>query len=254
MCDMQYTLFANASTFGTPPVRALFFEFPDEPELFGVDEQFLVGGDILVTPVLTPNVSQVTGFLPGRGTVIWRDWYTHDVVENVPGQPVTLAAPLSHINLHIRDGSIILLHARPAYTIEETRQGPYSLLVSQSSQGLAFGTAYIDDGISDPPGPSRILKFLSTPNDVVISAEGEFKVEQKLTDITVLGVNFEPTSVLLNGRMVGNWTYVQHQNKLVAHEIDADLNSPLSLEWDGGLDFQVDGGWLRKATNFSKIE
>jgi alpha-glucosidase (family GH31 glycosyl hydrolase) len=61
VCDLQYTLFANASTFGTPPVRALFFEFPDEPELFGVDEQFLVGGDILVTPVLAPNVSQVTG-------------------------------------------------------------------------------------------------------------------------------------------------------------------------------------------------
>lgn len=28
------TLFANASTLGTSPVRALFFEFPNEPELF----------------------------------------------------------------------------------------------------------------------------------------------------------------------------------------------------------------------------
>jgi alpha-glucosidase len=61
---MQYTLFANASTFGTPPVRALFFEFPDEAELFGVDEQFLIGADILVTPVLSPNVSEVAGLYP----------------------------------------------------------------------------------------------------------------------------------------------------------------------------------------------
>jgi alpha-glucosidase len=177
------------------------------------------------------------------------------VVENVPGRPVTFASPLSHINVHVRDGSIILLHAKPAYTIEETRQGPYSLLVSQSSQGLAFGTAYIDDGISNPPGPNRILKFLSTSNEVVISAEGDFTIEQKLRDITVLGVNYEPTSVTLNGRMVGNWTYAQRQNKLVAHEIDADLNVPLSLEWVGGLDFQVDGVWLRKAsTNSSNVE
>ena len=57
----QYSLFANASLYGTPPVRALFFEFPDEPELFAVDQQFLVGSDILVTPVLTPNVSTVEG-------------------------------------------------------------------------------------------------------------------------------------------------------------------------------------------------
>jgi alpha-glucosidase (family GH31 glycosyl hydrolase) len=58
---LQYTLFANASTLGTPPVRALFFEFPDEPELFSVDRQFLIGRDILITPVLTPNASTVDG-------------------------------------------------------------------------------------------------------------------------------------------------------------------------------------------------
>lgn len=46
---------------GTPPVRALFFEFPDEPELFGIDKQFLIGRDILVTPVLVPNVTSVKG-------------------------------------------------------------------------------------------------------------------------------------------------------------------------------------------------
>ena len=57
----KYTLFANASRFGSPPVRALWFEFPDEPELFAVDRQYLVGRDILVTPVLEPNVSTVDG-------------------------------------------------------------------------------------------------------------------------------------------------------------------------------------------------
>lgn len=46
---------------GTPPVRALFFEFPDEPELFAVDRQYLIGRDLLVTPVLTPNASTVDG-------------------------------------------------------------------------------------------------------------------------------------------------------------------------------------------------
>ena len=47
--------------YGSAPVRALFFEFPDEPELFGIDRQYLIGRDILVTPVLTPNVSTVDG-------------------------------------------------------------------------------------------------------------------------------------------------------------------------------------------------
>jgi alpha-glucosidase len=57
----QYTLFADASRYGTAPVRALFYEFPDEKELFSVDRQYMIGKDLLVTPVLTPNVSTVDG-------------------------------------------------------------------------------------------------------------------------------------------------------------------------------------------------
>lgn len=170
------------------------------------------------------------GLFPGRGSVVWRDWYTHDVVKSTPGTLTTLSAPLGHINVHIRDGAAILLHAQPGYTIEETRQGPYSLLVSQSSAGIAHGTAYIDDGISSPPGPSRILAFSAVKNAVYISVEGTFRIAQTLANIAVLGVGASPSSVSLNGRKVGNWTYAVQQAKLVV-EVNADLNQPISLQW-----------------------
>src|ERR1700733_4006377 len=92
----------------------------------------------------TTNVDHVEpwiGIFPGRGNVVWRDWYTHDIVEYTSGVAMTLTAPLGHINVHVRDGSAILLHAVPAYTIEETQQGPFSLLVSLSADSQAFGTA-----------------------------------------------------------------------------------------------------------------
>jgi hypothetical protein len=152
----QYSLFANASTRGTPPVRPLFFEFPDEPELFAIDAQFLIGRDVLVTPVLLPNTSTVAGVFPGRGRSVWRDWYTHEVVDAAPGANVTLAAPLGHINVHVRDGAAILLHAAPAYTVAETRRGPFELLVTQAADGVAMGEAYVDDGESVPPTPSKV--------------------------------------------------------------------------------------------------
>jgi alpha-glucosidase len=221
----QYTLFANASTNGTPPVRALFWEFPDEAELFAVDRQFLVGRDILVTPVLTSNVSTVDGWLssyssqgirpeknllgifPGQGKTIWRDWYTHDVINATVGGNTTLSAPLGHINIHIRDGAALLLHESPAYTVEETRQGPFALLVAQSADGYAFSTAYIDDGISDPPGPSTTVTFQASKNSVRIASEGEFKVVQKLVQVTILGVETKPTSVSVGGKAVQEFTY-----------------------------------------------
>ena len=56
-----HTFFANASTYGLPPVRALFYEFGNELELLDIDRQWLVDSHILVTPVLTPGATTVDG-------------------------------------------------------------------------------------------------------------------------------------------------------------------------------------------------
>ncbi|EMD41237.1 glycoside hydrolase family 31 protein [Gelatoporia subvermispora B] len=227
-----YTLFANASMRGTPPVRALFFEFPDEPELFAVDTQYLVGSDILVTPVLTPNVSTVDGIFPGQGRVIWRDWYTHEVVNATPSTPATLSAPLGHINVHIRDGSALLLHAQPAYTINETRSGPYSLLVSQAADGYAFGTAYIDDGETIPPTPNRTVMIHSQRGEIRLQSWGDYDITQKLTTVTVLGAaQTTPERVLIQGNTARSWEFDERIQRLVISDLVIDLNEPVQVSW-----------------------
>lgn len=171
------------------------------------------------------------GIFPGRGSVVWRDWYTHDIVKYTSGVATTLTAPLGHINVHVRDGSVILLHAVPAYTIEETQQGPYSLLISQSVDGRAGGSAYIDDGASQPPTPSKSLTFSVTRNQLVITSEGSFNVKQPLRDITVLGVTVQPSSVLAEGKEVREWYYDSSKSKLVVQALNIDLNSRVTVEW-----------------------
>ncbi|KAJ8584016.1 glycoside hydrolase family 31 protein [Rhizopogon salebrosus TDB-379] len=198
-----YTLFASASMAGLPPVKALFFEFPNEPELFTVDRQCLVGNDVLVTPVLTLGATT-------------RDWYTHAAVNAASGRNMTLDAPLSHINVHIRDNSALLLHQEPGYTIYETREGPYALLVSLNAAGMAFGTAYVDDSISFPPGPSQCLTRICD--------------SEKLETITVLGVQ-EPAQVTVQGWMVQGWTYEEATEELVVSNASVDLNGQVTLSW-----------------------
>lgn len=181
--------------------------------------------------MLSPNVSTVDGIFPGRGAVIWRDWYTHDIVNATVGSNTTLSAPLGHINVHIRDGSAILLHANPAYTINETRQGPYSLLVSLSSDGMATGTAYIDDGESIPPTPNRTLSFAVSEGVAAITSHGTFKIQQKLTTITILGVHTKPKTVNVQGVPVVNVEYVEGNEKLVIHDLDQGLDNAVSIRW-----------------------
>ncbi|RPD56306.1 hypothetical protein L226DRAFT_469159 [Lentinus tigrinus ALCF2SS1-7] len=227
-----YTLFANASMHGTPPIRALFFEFPDEPELFAVDRQYLIGRDLLVTPVLTPNVSTVDGIFPGQGRVIWRDWYTHEVIDAAISANTTLDAPLGHIPLHIRDGSAILMHAQSAYTIEETRQSPYALLVSQAADGYAFGTVYIDDGETVPPTPNTTLTITARTGAVSLHPSGTYHISQQLSNVTVLGVGGRaPGEVSVNGRKVTGWNFDAALKKLTVGDMDVDLNHPVVVSW-----------------------
>ncbi|KAH9911567.1 glycosyl hydrolases family 31-domain-containing protein [Epithele typhae] len=227
-----YTLFANASMHGTPTVRALFFEFPDEPELFSVDRQFLIGRDILVTPVLTPNVSTVDGIFPGQGRSTWRDWYTHEVLNASILTNTTLPAPLGHIPVHVRDGAALLLHAAPAYTIAETRAGPYELLVAQAADGYAFGTAYMDDGESVPPTPNSTLVVRAQTGRVSVEREGTFLIEQRLEKVTVLGAaGAAPMAVRVNGAKVGNWTFDAGVERLVVGGLGVDLNGRVVVEW-----------------------
>ncbi|EEB88561.1 hypothetical protein MPER_13542, partial [Moniliophthora perniciosa FA553] len=55
------------------------------------------------------------------------------------------------------------------YTIEETRQGPFSLLVSLSQSGDAFGSSYLDDGLSSPPGPNTTITFMVSNKELNIT-------------------------------------------------------------------------------------
>ena len=161
---------------------------------------------------------------------MWRDWYTHASVKANSGTNTTLDAPLGHINVHIRDGSALLLHSKPAYTTTETRQGPYSLLVSPASDGYAFGDAYIDDGESIPPTPSRTLTFRATQNRLTISSEGTFNVKQPLDTVTILGT-LKPSVVKANGKEITSWQYLDAVQKLVLSGQSFNLNDGAEISW-----------------------
>ena len=142
----------------------------------------------------------------------------------------TLAAPLGHINVHIRDGSAILLHSQPGYTIRDTLSSPYSLLVSQTAGGYAFGTAYFDDGESIPPTPSTTAKFSVSNGLLIIRPTGSYNISQRLTTVTILGAR-KPAVVKLNGNIVRTWQYRNATQELVITAIEVDLNIPGMLSW-----------------------
>lgn len=83
---------------GVPPMRPLFFDFSSDPVSFEIDDQFLLGPDLLVAPVLAHGVRQREVYLPAGTT--WRDAWTGQVYEG--GQRLLAPAPLSSLPLYTR--------------------------------------------------------------------------------------------------------------------------------------------------------
>ena len=143
-----YSLFYKANSQGETVLRALAWEFPDDPSLKAVETQFLSGPAILVTPVLAALATTVQGVFPGvaNGT-IWYDWYTLDPVAVAPGENKSMDAPLTYQPIHIRGGYIVPMQ-KAGNTTKTSRQSPWSLIVALDSSYRAQGDLYLDDGVS----------------------------------------------------------------------------------------------------------
>ncbi|EAW10465.1 glycoside hydrolase family 31 protein [Aspergillus clavatus NRRL 1] len=197
-----YTLFHQAHTTGSTVMRALAWEFPNDPSLAAVDTQFMVGPSILVTPVLEPLAKTVKGVFPGVGKgQVWYDWYTQAAVDAKPGVNTTIPAPLGHIPVYVRGGSILPMQ-EPALTTRDARKTPWSLLAALDGNQTASGQLYLDDGSSVNPSSTLNVEFAATHSSIKVSAKGDWREKNSLDSVTVLGVAKEPARVTFNRRRV----------------------------------------------------
>lgn len=77
----------HAINTGATLMRGMFFDHPDDPEIWRWPHQFMLGRDLLVAPVVTPGTTTWTTYLPA-GT--WVDVRTGDHAEG----PRTLSRPV----------------------------------------------------------------------------------------------------------------------------------------------------------------
>ncbi len=64
-----------------------------------------------------------------------------------PGQNITIDAPLGHIPVYIRGGSVLPIQ-EPGMTTKESRANPWGLIAATDLEGSATGMLYLDDGES----------------------------------------------------------------------------------------------------------
>ncbi|XP_066514405.1 neutral alpha-glucosidase AB isoform X2 [Hoplias malabaricus] len=137
-----YQLFYNAHRTGQPVMRALWIEFPEEPETFAIEDEYLLGRDLLVHPVTDEGAKGVTVYFPGKREV----WYdVHTFQKHKGAQNLYIPVTMSSIPVFQRGGSIISRKDRVRRSSACMENDPYTLYVALNPQGTAEGEIYIDD-------------------------------------------------------------------------------------------------------------
>jgi alpha-glucosidase len=116
--------------------------FQDDPSTYNLDDQFMVGDDLLVAPILKPDVTKRLVYLPAG---LWYDYWTNK--KYTGGTMISVEAPLDVVPMFVRGGAMIPVGPSMNY-IGEKPFDPVTVNIYPDDSGLASGTLYEDDGLS----------------------------------------------------------------------------------------------------------
>jgi alpha-D-xyloside xylohydrolase len=122
-------------------MRGLVMDFPNDPQVRDIKDQYLFGHELLVAPVTAYGVRERSVYLPKGAS--WYDFQTGALHQG--GKTVTLKAPLTQIPLLVKAGAILPLGPVTQYVDEHT-DAPLTLNVYTGADGKF--SLYEDDGLT----------------------------------------------------------------------------------------------------------
>jgi alpha-D-xyloside xylohydrolase len=123
---------------GAPFMRALPLDFPNDPKVADLRDEYMFGPAFLVAPVTGQGATSRQVYLPAGA-----DWYNYWTQERVKGgQSIIVQAPIDTLPLFVRAGSIIPLGA----PVESTHQAQAIAKIRVYPGADASFTLFSDDG------------------------------------------------------------------------------------------------------------
>lgn len=201
----NYTLAFENSQKGTPLMRPLFFEEPDNSKLLTVCETYLWGNDFLVTPITKAGITSTSVYFPKNNN--WFDFYSNE--EKLAGTTSTTTVIEDHIPVFVRGGAFIPM----IKTIQNTSK--YSLTdfdlhyyfdakTTQSSRKL-----YNDDGATAnafEKGEFEVLNFNGSTDGKVVTVKLNSEIGKNFSssdkNVALIVHNIKAKSMTVNGKAI----------------------------------------------------
>ena len=169
-----YSLGYGTYRTGAPFMRALFMDFPNDPQVAGLTDEYMFGPAFLAAPVLDQGTTSRRVYLPAGAD--WYDWWTNK--RYLGGQWIDAPAAIERMPLFVRAGSIVPLGT----PIQNTMQHQALSEIRVYPGANASFTVYDDDGVTNRykagGGKSAVLYWNDTTRR--LTASGKLPTSQSV--------------------------------------------------------------------------
>lgn len=196
-----YTLFAQNEKSGLPPLRPLWFDYSQDVGATLIADEYLVGRDLLVAPVVVQNQRSRSVYFP-KGDA-WIDWWSGARYEG--GKSVNVDAPLDRLPLFVRAGASIPTQPVIQHT-GEMKNAPLTIAVAIGAAGSSEIYQDAGDGYAYRKGASRTIKVAMTGDKLALDIP-KLAAYQRVVALELLGLNAAPSVVKIDGKTIGDATF-----------------------------------------------
>ena len=195
-----YSLEKEATLTGAPVMRALVYEYQNDPEVYENSFDFLFGRDILVANVLEKGATTRRVYLPAGNR--WYDW--NDSFRCYEGgQTIEIPVDMSSIPMFLREGAIVPKAENQLMSMEKDKVTDLLLTVVPGEDREYC--MYEDDGVSNAYEKGQYLatRIVMTGKSVVdlsFSREGDYEDSIKTVKVEMVKKERSPFWVSLSGK------------------------------------------------------
>ena len=218
-----YTAVEEMTRTGIPLMRPLLLEYPQSPEFFDDDKEYLFGPALFVSPITTElQDAKAIQLPPGN-------WYDYWTGEKTSDRDVKQFFPaLDQLPVYVRAGSIVP-RQRLVQNTGETPSGPLELRVYPGPN--CSGSLYQDDGHSLNYEKGEFLRVSYSCQvgagaikiSSILDKDG-YKPWWSTAEITLYGIEKEPKSLRIGENTIREWRFDPKQHAIVFTVPDAKSN------------------------------
>ena len=215
-----YTAAREAYDTGVSICRPLYYEWPEENKAYSVEDEYLFGNDILVSPISTPSSSDGTSerktWLPEG---LWYDVCRGRMLQG--NQTITDQYALNEIPYFIRPGSIIPCNP----LLSHLKAEPSSLVLWAIPGADGMGRLYEDQGDSeaykDGEFATTIFTQTHAADGTTLTIHPREGIYEGMPGNRAWQVVFflmaEPNNVSINGEETNDWSYDEASKQLTVN-------------------------------------